>query len=181
MSETYVEITRAPPRGMITLRADLEDAKVKTAVKKAMGKAMGLGVPVARTIAASGDHALAWMAPDELLILCPHDAAPGLAARMQKALAGVHHLVAEVSDARALFRLRGDLWREVLAKLTPADLSPGVFGVGEMRRTRLAQVAAAFWVNAPDEVEIICFSSVADYMETLLRTSALGGSEIGLL
>jgi hypothetical protein len=68
-------------------------------------------------------------------------------AALLAALAGKHHLVADVSDARAVFTITGDGAREVLAKCCPVDVAPGVFGPGEVRRTRAAQVAAAVWMS----------------------------------
>ena len=79
----------------------------------------------------------------------------------------------EVSDARAVFRLTGDLdaAREVLAKLTPADLSPTAFGEGEVRRTKLGQVAAAFWIE-DGGITLVSFRSVAAYVFDLLSNAA---------
>ncbi len=169
-----VSIAEAPPTGMITLRADLTAARVKTAVKKLTG----LALPGQRQIAAGGDFAVAWMSPDELLILTPYEAAETHRQALEKALKSQHHLAANVSDARALFTLTGARAREVLAKLTPADLSPAAFPQGELRRTRIAQVAAAFWQSAPDEISLICFRSQAPYIFALLKNAARPGSEV---
>jgi len=70
--------------------------------------------------------------------------------------------------------------REVVAKLAPVDMAPGHFGTGEMRRTRFGQIAAAFWMTADDEVKIICFRSVAQYMYQQLCVCAARGSELDL-
>ena len=170
-------ITRETGRGMITLRGDLASKPVVNAVKGATG----LARPETRAIVIDDARALAWMSPDEALILCPHGEARDVAARLAKALKGRFHLVADVSDARAVFRIKGKGWREVLAKLTPADLSRAGFGEGEMRRTRLAQVAAAFWVSGKDEVTLLCFASVAEYVQALLENAARPGSAVGVL
>ena len=119
------------------------------------------------------------MSPDELLLLCPYSEARDAAARLQKGLAGEHALVANVSDARAMLRVRGLDAREVIAKLTPADVSPAAFGPGRIRRSRLAQVPAAFWMADEECFEIICFRSVARYVFDILRVSARPGSEVG--
>ena len=88
-----------------------------------------------------------------------------------KALAGSHHLVANVSDARAMFTLKGDRAREILAKLSPADVTEAGFGPGQMRRSRMAQVAAAFWITADGTVNVVCFRSVGAYVFDLLKSS----------
>ena len=84
-----------------------------------------------------------------------------------------------VSDARAVFRIKGPNTREVLAKLAPVDLSPQAFGPGMIRRTRLAQVPAAFWMEDTDTAQLVCFRSVAQYVFDLLKTAAQPGSEVG--
>jgi sarcosine oxidase subunit gamma len=167
-----VTVTRAEQVGMITLRADLSADATAAAVKSAVG----LVLPGTREIRTGKQGSVAWMSPDELLLLCEHDKAPALVAGLETALEGQHHLAVDVSDARALFRIEGKGAREVLAKGAPVDLAPGVFEPGEIRRTRLGQVAAAFWMTGEDAFELVCFRSVADFVETWLRTAALPGS-----
>lgn len=174
----YVRVSEAGLRGMITLRADLSDAAVKAAVRKVAG----VDVPGQRRIVLKDGRGAGWMSPDELLILVPYAEAGAAAAALEEALADRHHLAVDVSDARAVFRLEGDgpAAREVLAKLSPTDFSPGVFGDDELRRSRLAQVAAAFWIE-DGGFTIVCFRSVGRYVFDLLRLSATPGGEIGHL
>ncbi len=94
--------------------------------------------------------------------------------RLQAALSGTHHLAENVSDARALIALSGPdaRVREVLAKLAPVDLHPAHFKPGDIRRTRLAQVAGAFWMAEAGQANVICFRSVAQYVFDLLSAAA---------
>jgi sarcosine oxidase subunit gamma len=48
------------------------------------------------------------------------------------------------------------------------------FPAGEIRRTRLAQIAAAFWMPQEGTVELVCFRSVAQYAFDLLTQAAAG-------
>ncbi len=162
------QITETGLRGMITLKGDLSATKLKNIAKKVSG----VDMPEKRGANIKGDNGLCWMAPDELLILCPHMDAPTIVTQIDKALKGTHYLAVNVSDARAVFRVDGQGAREVLAKLTPADLHPDSFGPGEIRRTRLAQVPAAFWMTGPQTFEIVCFRSVAQYVFDLLSNAA---------
>jgi sarcosine oxidase subunit gamma len=94
-------------------------------------------------------------------------------------LGTTHALAVNVSDARAMFRVSGGAAaREVLAKLCPVDMSPGVFKSGMFRRTRMAQVATAFWMDDNEDIYIICFRSVAQYVFDLLKTAAQPGSKV---
>ena len=136
-------------QGMITLRGDLSNAKLKSvckAVTGAMFPKMG--------------HA---------------DTADAIA-KIDKALKGQHYLAENLSDARALIFVEGTYSREVMAKAAPVDLHPSTFQPGDFRRTRLGQVAAAFWMKDDDTFAIICFRSVADYTFKLLAAAAKGGA-----
>ena len=174
--EGYCTLRDAGPMGMVTIRGDLGAA----AFAKAVRKVTGCAVPEQRRIATQGGRRLAWMSPDELMLICDHAQAPGLAAGLAEALKAQHALALDVSDARAVFRLEGALCREVIAKLSPANLAPAAFGPGEMRRTRLAQVPGAF--HMPDETsfEIVVFRSVARYAFDLIANAARPGGEVGL-
>ena len=97
---------------------------------------------------------------------------------MQTTLGDVHSLCVDVSDARALFDLSGPHAREVLAKLVPVDLAPDHFTQGMFRRTRMAQVPAAFWLHDTDSFRIICFRSQAQYVFDLLTVAAQKGSAV---
>jgi len=170
-------VTELGLNGMITLRGDLARPKVKAAVKAVAG----VGMPKANTIEATDTHAAAWMSPDELLLLVPYAEATDSVASAVKALGTEHSLVVDVSDARAMFAVSGPRAREVMAKLAPVDLSQEAFQPGMFRRSRLAQVPAAFWMAGEETVHIICFRSVAQYVFDLLCVAAQEGSEVGAL
>jgi sarcosine oxidase subunit gamma len=120
------------------------------------------------------------MSPDELLVRVPYAAVEDKLAAMTKTLGTSHALAVNVSDARAVFRVSGAHAREVLAKLAPVDLSEEAFKAGDFRRTRLAQVAAAFWMEEGGSFRVVCFRSVADYVFKLLKVAAQRGSEVGV-
>jgi len=158
---------------MLTLKADLSNKATCAAIKKVLGQA----VPEARKTAGG----LAWMAPDELLIMVPNGTALEELARRLDAEIKAPSLAVDVSDARAVFTLKGNKAREVLAKGAPVDLSPAAFGLGDFRRTRLGQVAVAFWMEADDEITLVCFASLRQFMFNWLVNAAQKGSLPGYL
>lgn len=164
-------LTRITAQGMIALRGDLGDVALRSAVTAVVG----VDVPGANSAQFDGATGACWMAPDELLLVLAYAHTARAIAEIGKGLARQHHLVVDMSDARAVFRLEGDDAREVLAKLSPADLSPAAFAPGTMRRTRLGQVAAALWMDADGAITVVCFRSVGDYLEKLLQTSIEAG------
>lgn len=167
----FVTVAEAGLCGMVTLRGDLASKKLAQALK-----GIGLGLPAPRRITMGGARATAWMSPDELLILVPYAEAPATVAALATALAGEHALAVDVSDARAVFTITGAGADQVIAKLSPADL--GALAEGEIRRTRIAQVAGAFWRSAPDQITLVTFRSVAAYVMGVLAVSSRKGSTL---
>ena len=172
----YVEVREMGLVGMITLRGDLSSAKMKKAVKDACG----VDLPGQREIAVAGDKGAAWMSPDELLLMVPYEGVADALAAVEAALSGEHFLAVNVSDARAVFQLKGAAAREIIAKLCPVDMAPGAFEPGMIRRTRMAQIAAAFWMVDAETIRVVCFRSVAEYAFNLLKDAAAPGGETGL-
>ncbi|WP_420586713.1 sarcosine oxidase subunit gamma [Ruegeria sp.] len=163
-------------QGMITLRGDLSDKVLAKAVKDATGQK----VPGQREVFVNGDTGVCWMSTDELLVLVPYAEVEAKLAAMTNALSGTHALAVNVSDARAVFRISGTSAREVLGKLAPVDLSSDAFQPGQIRRSRLAQVAGAFWMDDAETFRVVCFRSTADYVFKLLKVAAQPGSEVGV-
>ncbi|MDB5660685.1 MAG: sarcosine oxidase subunit gamma [Cypionkella sp.] len=167
----FAKVREIGPVGMISLRAKSDLPGLAAAILAAVG----LGVPGQRQIEIAGDKAAGWMSPDEYLLLLPYAETNAALAAIAEALAGQHHLAVTLSDARAVFRVEGAKADQVLAKLSPVDFA--TLGPKELRRTRAAQVAAAFWKDG-DGYTVVCFRSVAGYMMGLLSHSATKGSEV---
>lgn len=167
----FAAVREIGPLGMISLRAKPGVAGLEAAIRAATGT----GVPGQRLIEVQGDCAAAWMSPDEYLLILPYQDTGSAVEAIGAALTGQHHLAAVVSDARAVFRIEGDKADQVIRKLCPVDMDR--LAEGEVRRTRAAQVAAAFWRQG-NGFTLVCFRSVAPYVMGLLTHSAMVGSEL---
>lgn len=163
-------------QGMITLRGNQTDKVLAKAIKDAIGQK----VPGQHEALVNGDTGICWMSPDELLVLVPYAEVEAKLAAMTNALGGTHALAVNVSDARAVFRVSGASAREVMGKIAPADFSGDAFQPGQIRRSRLAQVAGAFWMDDANSFRVVCFRSAADYVFKLLKVAAQPGSEVGV-
>jgi sarcosine oxidase subunit gamma len=137
----FANVREIGPLGMITLRAKAGTKGLDKAIKAAVGSK----VPAVRRMEWTGDRGCGWMSPDEFLLVLPYAEVATAMAAIEKALTGEHFLAADVSDARAIFRVEGAKAAQVLAKLSPVDLE--TLAPGELRRTRVAQVAGAFWAD----------------------------------
>ncbi|WP_299040950.1 sarcosine oxidase subunit gamma family protein [uncultured Tateyamaria sp.] len=175
-SDGIAMVAEVPLQGMITLRGPLGDPKVKNA---ATGVA-AVDMPAQGAANCVEYRGICWMSPDELLVLCPYDTVGPNLEKMRATLGDLHSLCVDVSDARAVFDVSGPLAREVMAKLVPVDLAPDAFTPGMFRRTRMAQVPAAFWLHEADRFRIICFRSQAQYVFDLLCTAAQKGSAVNI-
>ncbi|MDP5307506.1 sarcosine oxidase subunit gamma [Paracoccus spongiarum] len=169
MAEALAQVARVEGLGMVTIRADLARAG------DAIAEAAGLALPEATRIVTDGSRSLGWMSPDELLLILPAPETAEAVAALTGALAGEHALVADVSDARAVFDVLGCDADDVIAKLSPADLA--ALPEDGLRRSRAAQTAAAFWRIAGGW-RLIGFRSTADYLDLVLHNAALPGSQL---
>lgn len=163
-------VTELPACGMITLRGTFGDDAFVQALASC-----GVVIPETRRIASCDAGRVGWMSPDELLVYCEAEASADLAARLTEALAGQHALVQRVDDMRARFAISGPGARVALAKVCPVDMK--TLEAGEYRRTRLAQIAAAFWTENGQDFELVCFRSTGIYARDVLTQAArhLGG------
>lgn len=166
----FATVHEIGPLGMITLRANRDIEGLTEAFST-----LGLTLPDPRRIVTAGDKAAGWMGPDEYILIVPYAEVTSAMASLSVSLAGQHHLVANVSDARAVFRIEGAKADQVLKKLSPVDIDR--LAPGELRRSRAAQVATAFWADSQGYT-LVCFRSVAGYMMGLLCHSAQPGSEL---
>ena len=167
----FVSVQEVGPLGMITLRAKPDVKELAAAIKAAVGTK----VPAPRRVVINGDRAAGWMSPDEYLLVLPYDQVAAAMAAIAAAMGGAHHLAADVSDARAIFRIEGAKAAQALQKLMPVDFA--TLEPGELRRSRAAQVAAAIW-EQDGGFTLVCFRSVAAYVFGLLSHSAQPGSEL---
>lgn len=170
-STGFALVREIGPLGMITLRAKPDAPGLEAAIRACTG----MEIPGQRRILQNAGRAAGWMSPDEYLLILPYAETETALTAIASAMQGTHHLAVPVSDARAVFRIEGSKADHVIAKLCPVDLA--TLMPDELRRTRTAQVAAAFWREG-DGFTLVCFRSVARYVFDLLATSALPGSEL---
>ncbi|MEO0959366.1 MAG: sarcosine oxidase subunit gamma family protein [Pseudomonadota bacterium] len=173
--EGHVRVIEAGVQGMVSVKTDL----ALPALDAVLREVCGVGVPMRLTVWSSGDRAVVWMAPDELLVLVPAAEAGAVAGRIEAALGEAHALVADMSSARTLFRLEGARAGEVLAKGAPLDFRDAGFAVGTARRTHLGPVAVGIWREAAEAWSLVCFRSYAPYTADWLAAAVAEGSEVG--
>ena len=81
-----------------------------------------------------------WLGPDEWLVTAPQGIAPDLMGRLQRALAGRHASVTDLSASRAIIEIAGTCARSLLEKGCGLDLHPRAFGPGQCAQTMFARL-----------------------------------------
>ena len=84
------------------------------------------------------------MGPDEWLLIA-EDAAPGIGAKLEAALAGVPHSLVDVSHRQCAIEVSGAGAARLLNAGAPLDLDLAAFPVGMVARTLLLKAEIVLW------------------------------------
>ena len=155
-----VALTEWPFVTMVNLRVD-PDAEAADRI----GKTLGAPLPreCGRTTA-SGPHTIAWLGPDEWLVVSQAESAL-VTAELKGALGSDPGSVVDVSANRTTLELSGPAARQVLEKGCPLDLHPRVFGPGRAVSTTVGPIAVLLWqVDDAPTYRLLPRSSFADYL-----------------
>ena len=143
IDELHGALERASARtgGALTVRERPFDTHVSLRMEPGSAATaeacLGTRVPRDPGTFAAGDAAIAWLGPDEWLVIAPPGA--GVEAELRAALTGSRDGVVDVSDQRTTFELSGPRAREVLAAGCSLDLHASGFGPGRCAETLLAR------------------------------------------
>ena len=146
-----VRIAEVPDLAIVSLTVPQDD---EAAEEEALTKAYGVAVPVVGRYVTSTDGKVRVMgtAPDQLFVLFEH-AAPDARAVVHAAT-GAAFYSTDQTDVWCCLEISGTSVREVLARICPLDLHPGVFGADSAERTSMEHMGAmiirvgddAFWL-----------------------------------
>ena len=119
-----VEMSERAFWGHINLRGDGSDEAFQAGVEQVIGARAPIEP---NTVSRVGEAAIAWLGPDEWLVISSPDIKDGLSAKLEEALAGLHASVNDISGGQTIIRLRGARARDLLNKGCP--LGPASSGV----------------------------------------------------
>ncbi|MFI7635441.1 sarcosine oxidase subunit gamma [Nonomuraea sp. NPDC049400] len=135
-----------------------------------IGAALGVPLPVSPgTTVRSGEVTVAWLGPDEWLVIGPegkHAAEP-----VRAALGDRHGSVVDVSAQRTTLLVGGPRARDLLAHGCAIDLHPSVFGPGSCAQTTLAR-AQVVLLPQQEGFVVLVRSSFAAYLAEWLLDAA---------
>ena len=155
--------------GMISIRTDIRNKNFQKFIRDFLK----INVPKKLEFTSNKNLYLAWMSPNELLLISKNvNEVIKLKSIIEDLLNGIETLVLEVSSSRTIFSIKGSLWRELLAKGTPINLCPNKFNSSSFRRTRLGQVSTAFWMVKIDHIYVVCGRSFEEFFFKWLCNAA---------
>lgn len=121
---------------------------------------LGVELPPARRACADGDLCIAWMAPNEWLVLGAESRVASLVERAE-AFGGKLIMATNLTDACASFGVTGTQARERLSALCPVDVSDAAFPPGGVIRSLLGD-ANAFILRLADLGSVPAFRVIVD-------------------
>ena len=159
--------------GHLVLRGDAHNPAFASGVQQALG----LPLPVALTLVASGDTSLQWLGPDEWLLVVPGGAEFATEQALRAALGELHISIVNVSGGQQILELSGPNVRDVLMKSTSYDVHPNNFPVGKAVGTVFGKSQLVIRRTGEETWELVIRRSFSDYWWLWLQDAA---AEYGL-
>ncbi|MGB1008004.1 MAG: sarcosine oxidase subunit gamma, partial [Thalassobaculaceae bacterium] len=162
------------PMARLSLRGNLHMLQVDgatSAAADALARHLGQTLPAAGAAVGGGDRPrVLWNGPGRWLIVAPDG--DGLPARVA-AVVGDGAAVVDLSHGRAVMRIRGAVWRQILAKGTAIDLDPVALTGEQVRLTALFHVPVVLDVRDDGAaVDIFAARSLAPDLWAALTDAA---------
>jgi sarcosine oxidase, subunit gamma len=158
-------VRELPPLERHVLRGDSQ-------ALAAAAQVLGLEPPPTLRSVAREEHALLWLGPDELLLLCPAGRGSAIGATLDRALQPHPHSRVEVSHRQLALSVSGRLATTVLNAGCPLDLDLEAFPIGMCTRTVLGKAEIVLWRLAPQSFHLEVARSFAPYVSLLLATAS---------
>ena len=103
-SGSAIVIEEISDRGMIDLRLDADDFNARAAAEQTLGFVLPT---TPRTSSQSRGRVALWWSPDQWIITCARGQSGNLTTKLEMALAGIHAMVTDVSNARTIIKISG--------------------------------------------------------------------------
>jgi sarcosine oxidase subunit gamma len=157
-----IVMSEVPHRTIVNIRGTAADPAFSTAVQTATG----LSLPsAANTVSNGGVWQILWLGPNEWWITGPDGEADSLVEALRGNFSGQHATACDVSESRAIIRLKGPRAREVLMRGVSLDLHPREFRVGQCAQTGVSRANALLHlVDDAPTFEVYVLKSFSDYL-----------------
>lgn len=144
--------------GYINLRlsTDTDKALVKSAI--------GVALPEINHIITDNGISVMGFSPTEWIIISPTGMEDEVISKLNKALEGTHHLVADITGGMTNLNVTGKHAQDMLEKGTYVDLHDSVFKKGQLYATQIAHAPAVIVKNGNNEFSLIVRRSFSHHI-----------------
>ncbi len=164
-----LSLEERPLSGKVSLRGNAGDSAFVEALSARFSGA--LPTQVGQRVE-SGQASLWCLGPDEWRLQCELDAVEDTLAQLRDAFGQCHASAVDVSDYYTELALSGQATRDVLAKLTPLDVSAEGFPAGSQAATRMAKCSVLLHMVRDDQAVLCVRWSHAEYLWDYLCEAA---------
>jgi len=130
-------------------------------------------LPETNQFVTTGERHLAWLGPDEYLLLCEAGREEDILGRLLLDFDTLHAAATNVTDSLCALDIRGSAVRQVLAKGCALDLHPRVFTTGQSAQTYLSHAAVTLLATDANRFLLVCRTSFASYVVDWLEDAGL--------
>ena len=157
-----VGLRETPFASHINLRGDATQRGFLSAVHAAVG----CYPPVTpNTVASYGETRLAWLGPDEWLIVAPEGAEIAMCTALAASLSNLHHAVTVVSHGQTLIRVTGPEARKLLTTGCPLDLHPKTFAPPQCAQSHYLKAAVLIIaIDGASAIDVVVRRTFAEYL-----------------
>ena len=160
----------------LNLRGDPGDDAFVSAVEGELGIPLPLQ---ANTISHKHDLVIAWLGPDEWLLIATPEAGQVIKSQLERSLSSLHCSFNDLSGGQTIISVSGPRSLDVLAKGCTLDLHPRVFGPSQCAQSHLAKSSVLIIprISNLTAYDVVVRRSFADYLWQWLVKAA---SEFGV-
>ena len=157
-----VTMSEVAHRTIVNIRGTASDPAFSSAVEAATGVALP---SAANTVSTGGSRQILWLGPNEWWVTGQNGEADALVETLREKFVGRHAAACDVSESRAIIRLKGPKARDVLMRGVSLDLHPRAFIVGQCAQTGVSRANALIHLidDAPT-FEVYVLKSFSDYL-----------------
>ncbi|MEM9603629.1 MAG: sarcosine oxidase subunit gamma family protein [Pseudomonadota bacterium] len=163
-----VSVRELPLSGKIAVRGAADDAAFAATLAPGDNP---LPTAVGERAEADGVRVVC-LGPDEWQVHVPLDRVDAEVTRLRDGFGTAHSAVVDVSDYFTVLELGGVATREVLAKLTPLDVSAQALPAGSTRQTRMAKCTVLLTIQSDHCARLQVRWSHAEYLHDYLVEAA---------
>ncbi len=132
--------------------------------KKLVKEALGVALPKISKVNSNKQLSVLGFGPTEWLIVTPTGKETEVIERLNKALEGKHHLLADVTGGTTKLNISGKNAQDLLEKGTYVDLHDSVCQAGDLYATQIAHAPAVIVKNGSQDFSLIVRRSFANHI-----------------